>query len=256
MNAFQRTTSMLRTLLPFLILVVGTTPRTITAQEEEDLAFVHRLLLDGEAVVERAGEGVARATLGERLQSGNLVATSPNTRAAIRFTDDGSLVRMNPNSRLQVTSEGDRGALAKTLELEFGELWARVTDQGEGSFQVQTPSGVAAVVGTELVVRVDEDGTTTVLTLEGAVNFFNEGGTVEIPAGSRAVATSEDAAAEVGGIEDEEREALEGLIEDEADEDVVRVEVPLQNARGMVRTLILELPRDEAGGLVDPGGNR
>ena len=42
-------------------------------------------------------------------------------------------------------------------ELEFGELWARVTEQ-RGTFQVQTPSGVAAVKGTEFIVRVDAQG--------------------------------------------------------------------------------------------------
>ena len=69
------------------------------------------------------------ASLGQRLTSGDLVSTSANTRAAIRFTDDGSLIRLNPNSRLQVRTGAEGGAVTKTLELEFGELWARVTRQ-------------------------------------------------------------------------------------------------------------------------------
>lgn len=227
------------------------------AAQERDVALVHRLLLDRQAVVERGDEGVTRAELGQRLRSGNLVATSPNTRAAIRFTDDGSLVRLNPNSRLQVTSDGDGGALAKTLELEFGELWARVTEQDEGSsFQVETPSGVAAVVGTDLYVRVDQDGTTTVITLDGAVSFFNGAGTVEVPAGNRAVATSSDAAARVAEVDEDEIEALGDLVRAREDDGTVRVEIPLQNAQGVTRTLILEMPRDEAAAVVDPGGGR
>ena len=113
--------------------------------QETNVALVHRLLLDGQAAVQRGNQTQA-AEMGQRLNNGDVVTTSPNTRAAIRFTDDGSLIRLNPGSVLNVRTEGDREALTKTLELEFGELWARVTEQ-RGTFQVQTPSGVAAVKG-------------------------------------------------------------------------------------------------------------
>ena len=44
--------------------------------------------------------------------------------------------------------------------------------------------------GTEFVVRVDENGVTTVLTLEGAVDFFNGAGTIEVAAGRQTTVTS------------------------------------------------------------------
>ena len=256
MSAFVRGPRLLTGACALLILRGIVAPGTLVAQEEDrTLALVHKLLMDRQAVVERGEAGISQASLGERLRSGNLVATSPNTRAAIRFTDDGSLVRLNPNSRLQVTSEGDPGRLAKTLQLEFGELWARVSEQEEGTFQVETPSGVAAVVGTDLVVRVDQDGTTTVLTLEGAVRFFNDAGEVEIPEGQQAVAASDQAAAEVGEIPEGELEALGGLVGDDEGEGSVRIEIPVQNDQGVVRTVILQVPRAEAASFVDVGGN-
>jgi len=222
--------------------------------QEANVALVHRLLLDQQAVLTRANQPTV-ATIGQRLNNGDLVTTSANTRAAIRFTDDGSLIRLNPNSMLTVRTEGNREALTKTLELQFGELWARVTEQ-RGTFQVQTPSGVAAVKGTEFVVRVDAQGNTTVLTLDGAVDFFNGAGTVEVSAGNQSQAAGQNALAQVSDIEDEDIEALGDLIEDEADDEIIRLEIPVQNADGVAQTLIIELPRSEAEAILNPGGGR
>ena len=85
--------------------------------QENNLALVHRLMLEQRMAVIEADAAELVAQLGQRLANGDRVVTSPNTRAAIRFTDDGSLVRLNPSSELLVRSEGDRGALTKTLEL-------------------------------------------------------------------------------------------------------------------------------------------
>ena len=224
------------------------------AAQQQNVALVHRLLLDQRAAVIR-GNATQAATTGQRLNNGDQVATSENTRAAIRFTDDGSMVRLNPNSVLNVRTEGDREALTKTLELEFGELWARVTEQ-RGTFQVQTPSGVAAVKGTEFIVRVDAQGNTTVLTLEGAVDFFNGAGTVEVSAGNQAQAAGANALAQVADIEDADLEAVADLIADESDDEVVRVEIPVQSADGVAQTIVLELPRSEVDAILNPGGSR
>jgi hypothetical protein len=37
---------------------------------------------------------------------------------------------------------------------------------------------------------------------------------------------------------------------------VIRVEIPVQNAQGVFRTVIMELPRAEAGPIVNPGGGQ
>ncbi|MBI4521541.1 MAG: FecR domain-containing protein [Gemmatimonadetes bacterium] len=240
--------------LPLLSALSFVLPSPAAAQQT-NVALVHRLLLDQQMVVVDPNNNQRAAQLGQRLNHGDVVATSPNTRAAIRFTDDGSLVRLNPNSQLQVRAEGDRGALAKTLELEFGELWARVTQQ-QGTFQVQTPAGVAAVRGTEFVVRVGADGATTIITLEGALDFFNDAGSVQVSAGRRASVATASVIAEVQDVQEEEVEQLGELVEDEAADEIIRVEIPIQNAQGVVRTVILEMPRSEARALLNPGGQQ
>jgi hypothetical protein len=228
---------------------------TSGAAQDNSVALVHKLLLAQEMAVTH-GQQVTPATLGQRLTSGDLVMTSSNTRAAIRFTDDGSLVRLNPGSRLTVRTSGARDAVEKTLELEFGELWARVTEQQrERGFQVQTPSGVAAVKGTVFVVRVDAQGNTTVLTFDGAVDFFNNAGLVTVERGRKASAATNNDMGELEDITDEDEQRLGALIEDVID-DVIRVEIPVQNAEGVFRTVIMELPRGEAGPIVNPGGGQ
>ena len=245
MNMMTRVAAVLAVMAPFA---------TAALAQESNLALVHRLMLEQRMAVIEADADELVAQLGQRLASGDRVVTSSNTRAAIRFTDDGSLVRLNPSSELLVRSEGDRGALTKTLELEFGELWARVTEQ-RGVFQVQTPSGVAAVKGTEFIVRVDPTGATTVLTLEGALDFFNGAGTVEILAGRQGTTTDANTLVQVVDIEDDDLEGLDELVEDDADDEIIRIEIPVQNAEGVQRTVILEVSRGEAQALVS-GGRR
>lgn len=225
------------------------------AAQNQSVALVQKLLLDGRMVVQRQTTPI-QAALGQQLLNGDEVITSQNTRAAIRFTDDGSIVRLNPNSQLSVRTEGARGSATKTLQLDFGELWAKVAPQNGRTFQVQTPSGVAAVKGTEFVVRVDQNGVTTVLTFEGAVDFFNGAGTVSVESGKQSQAADQNTLAVLADITDQDKKALETLTAAAADDDVIRVEIPVQNADGVQKTLILEVPRKEAEPIVNPGGGK
>lgn len=239
------------------LLIFG--PAHPVAAQQGDIALVHALLLDRQVVVSPTDAPPVQAQLGHRLRDQDAVFTSPNTRAAIRFTDDGSLVRLNPNSQLQVLAEGNRSALSKTIQLEFGELWANVTRRPGTDFQVRTPSGVAAVKGTILVVRVQPDGGTTVMALEDEVEFTNNGGTTTITTGNQVTVTDINQPPVPEPITDEDTQAVEELI-DEAEttllsEPSVQIEVRLQNSQGQVRTLLLEVPRSQAQAILGAGGD-
>jgi ferric-dicitrate binding protein FerR (iron transport regulator) len=220
---------------------------------QADIALVYRLFLDQRLAVVAPDAAERLAGLGERLGDRDVVVTSDNTRAAIRFTDDGSLLRLNPNSQVQIRAEGERSALVKTIELEYGELWARITRQDGGEIRVRTPAGVAAVKGTELIVRVGPEGT-TVLTLEGVVEFFNDAGLATMTAGQLVRVQSDTDAPVATQATAADRQPYEELAEPEpaAGDELVRIEIPLQHADGRTRTIILEVPRRELGSL--PGG--
>jgi hypothetical protein len=208
------------------------------AQAQADVALVYRLLQDGEMLVSPAAGPPRRAQLGERLRHRDEVATSANTRAALRFTDDGSILRLNPSSQVRLIAGEDGSPVVRTLELEFGEVWARVNRRGGAEFRVETPAGVAAVKGTELLVRVDSQGVTTVITL---------GGRRELTAGRKAVAESQtDPPEATPATREELREAADvgGGESGEATVEGAWIEVLVQDAAGRTRTLMIQVPRD------------
>lgn len=223
--------------------LLGMIPGGARAQQA-DVALVYRLLQDGQMVVIPAGGPERRAQLGDRLRHRDVVATSANTRAALRFTDDGSILRINPNSQVRLTTGDERGAVVRTLELEFGEVWARVNRRPGAEFRIQTPAGVAAVKGTEFLVRVDSAGGATVVTLEGVVEFFNQAGRTDVGAGQRTSAGSQSDAPEAAAASPEElRRADEAGGEDGAAAvEGAWIEVQLQDAEGRVRTLMIQVP--------------
>ena len=252
---------MRRTMLAALAAVglLGMLPGRAEGQQA-DVALVYRLLQEGRMVVMPAGGPQRRAQLGERLKNGDEVATLANTRAALRFVDDGSILRINPNSRVRLTTGNPSGAVVRTLELEFGEVWARVNRREGAQFRIQTPAGVAAVKGTEFVVRVDSAGV-TVITLEGVVEFFNDAGRTDVAAGRRASAASPSDAPQAAPASPEELRAADavGGEDGEDGEDGAAgaagaagtwVEVQLQDADGRVRTLMLQVPADALRGRV------
>jgi hypothetical protein len=212
--------------------------------QQADVALVYRLLQEGRMLVIPPGSQGGLAQIGQRLHSGDQLATSENTRAALRFTDDGSILRVNPSSRVRLTSGDERGVVVRTLELEFGELWTRVVRHEGTTLRVRTPAGVAAVKGTEFVVRVDEHGVTTVLTLEGVVEFFNAQGRVDLPAGSKVTVDSASAphAQPATAAELRQGEAVRG--EEDGEVQATWVEVLLRDAAGQTRTLMLRVPAD------------
>jgi hypothetical protein len=237
--------------------LLGVLPGRAQGQQTE-VALVYRLLQDGNLAVIPASGQMRRAQLGERLHHRDAVATLGTTRAALRFVDDGSILRINPNSRVQLTTRDERGALVRTLELEFGEVWARVTRREGAQFRIQTPAGVAAVKGTEFVVRVDSTGV-TVITLEGVVEFFNDAGRTDVTAGQKAsAATRADTPRDAPATPEELRTADEvggedgGEVGGEGGAAAVGtwIEVQLQDADGRMRTLMLQVPAEALRGRV------
>lgn len=211
--------------------------------QQADVALVYRLLQESRMLVNPA-TAPRVAQLGDRLRNGDEVFTSANTRAALRFTDDGSILRLNPSARLRLTSGDERGVVVRTLQMEFGEVWVRVARHQGTTLRVQTPAGVAAVKGTEFVVRVDSaTRATTVITLEGVVEFFNPSGRVDLPAGRKVTVASGGQAPRAEAATPQDVRGAEGVRGDEpGGEPGEWIQVQLQNASGQTRTLMLRVP--------------
>lgn len=232
---------------------------TATYAQNQNIAIVYRLLLDQRLAVTPESGQTRNGAMGDILNHGDNLYTSDNTRAAIRFTDDGSIMRMNGSCELQIRAEGERTAMRKTLAIEIGELWARINRRENAEYRIETPTAVAAVKGTEFYVRVAPDGATTIITIDGVLDFFNDIGTVEIPAGFTGTITEASAAPEVNKTDPEEVTSFRALGSEEesteAGEEMIEIEIPFMDEDGNVKTMVITVPKSQVAQLIPPGLN-
>lgn len=241
------------------VLLIGSLPADTRAQQQ-NIAIVYRLMLDKRLAITPVSGSTKAGAMGDVLNHGDNLLTGDNTRAAIRFADDGSIMRMNAGCTLQIRAEGERTALRKTIDIDFGEIWAKVNKSENAEYRIETPTAVAAVKGTEFYVRVESDGTTTIITIDGVLDFFNDVGTVEIPAGFTGVATEESVAPSVAPTEPEEVATFAALGSEEelvtgGEEDLVDIEIQFMDEDGNIKTMVISLPRSQAQQYIPPVPN-
>lgn len=128
-----------------------------------------------------------RARGNESLFMNYVLITSDTGAALIEFAD-GSLLAVQPNSRVifdKLTAFGPAGMVDTHLRFVHGRGRAFVQKQNQsGGFRISTPEGIAAVRGTEF--RVGYQATqskATTETLEGAVSFHRNRQSTDLPAG-------------------------------------------------------------------------
>lgn len=109
---------------------------------------------------------------GVRLHSGEVVRTGENSLAALIFTDDKTLLKVRENSSVTIQGKREENRISKTLSLNFGQLWSKVTRQNT-SMRVETPSGVATVKGTEFNCSY-VNNVFMVYCREGLMEVFNQ----------------------------------------------------------------------------------
>lgn len=128
--------------------------------------------LKGKAKVKASPE--QDLALGGSIPEGAMVTTFKESRLEMKL-DDGSLIRLGPNSSLvlkQYREDPATGAKITNLHLEKGKVWLNVARVGgEGNFTVSTRSAVAAVKGTVFRADVNDAGETQVNAYDGTVEF-------------------------------------------------------------------------------------
>jgi len=146
-----------------------------------DIAII--LKTSGKVEVGGAGErGWKPGVRGSRLNSGHRIRTGENSLATLIFTDDKSLLKIRSGTELSLEGERQGSSVSKRLTVDAGELWAKIS-KGGGGYRLETPSGVAAVKGTEFYLLVAEDGSATAVVLEGIVELMNSLGTALVGSG-------------------------------------------------------------------------
>ena len=111
--------------------------------------------------------------LEDKLFNGDEVETKAESFAAIKFEDESSIMKLFPNTILNIRIEKQGDKYNKKSLLKMGELWARV-EKSTGKFEIETPATVVSVKGTNFMLNINEDGTTELYTFEGEVFFQNK----------------------------------------------------------------------------------
>ena len=135
-------------------------------------------------VIFLAGQGQQRDTpqldwqslrLADHLRPGSEVRTLERSSAALLLADATQL-RMAAQAYLRLC-EGQ--SKKSRLQLIVGRLWAR-TKARVVDLELQTPSAIAAVRGTDWDIEVSAEGTTTLSVMSGRIEVSNEFGQVTV----------------------------------------------------------------------------
>ena len=159
-------------------------------------------ITEGQVFVMKAGtDDWTKATVDMSLEVGDTIKTGDDSGAEITFFD-GSTIELEAGTQIQITSldsSPDTGAKTITLMQTIGTTISRVTKllDPASSYAVETPSGVAAVRGTIMIVRIVfddpdyEDGTVLITNLEGLIYFIGHGEELQFSEGVQVIADSE-----------------------------------------------------------------
>src|SRR3972149_3465335 len=113
------------------------------------------------------------------LQLNDILVTRQG-RASVRFLSDGTVLRVGPESRVQI----DENATQRDIKLFFGRIWAHVIRWKERPTRFSSGSTIAAIRGPELSLAVASDGNETQLSvLEGKVEASTDAGKLNLQGG-------------------------------------------------------------------------
>jgi VCBS repeat-containing protein len=161
-------------------------------------------ITEGDVFVMKAGtDHWTEATIETTLGIGDTVKTGDDSGAEITFFD-GSTIELEAGTQIEITSldsSPDTGMRTITLMQTIGTTISRVTKllDPASSYAVETPSGVAAVRGSTMIVRIVfndpnyEDGTVLIANLEGHIYWIGDGEELQLPEGAQVIATNETA---------------------------------------------------------------
>lgn len=167
-------------LLSFTIIFTACAPKA-TAIPPLSAAFSE---LQGTVMAKQTGQAdFTRVSNGFILEQNGEIQTGDDGRVRLDLST-GTIIRIAPSSLFSLISNTPTGnSLASSFKLDIGRIWIVLTS---GSANVQTPSGVASVLGSYLMVEVVEGGGIKLTCLEGSCNIKNESGDFPLVTGQSA----------------------------------------------------------------------
>jgi hypothetical protein len=169
----------------FIVLVFGIcTIYSSDASDTKDVAFLFKT--NGKIQIQKANSrSWTNASRGSRLSSGDKIQTGDRSLAALYFTDDKSLMKVRSRSNITIQGERKQKTISKRVFMAVGQVFVNVKKRNS-VFRLETPTGVAAVKGTQFYGKY-EDGMFTVSVIEGIVELINQYGSILVNAGQTGI---------------------------------------------------------------------
>jgi hypothetical protein len=197
---------MRRKLLSIIALAVLVTATSVGCSDAPSTASTLTIfsITEGDVFVMKAGtDDWTEATVEMPLEVGDTIKTGDDSGAEITFFD-GSTIELEAGTQIEITSldnSTDTDTKTITLMQTIGTTVSRVTKllDPASTYAVETPSGVAAVRGSTMIVRIIfddpnyEDGTVLITSVEGHIYWVGQGEELQLPEGSQVIASNETA---------------------------------------------------------------
>ena len=175
-------------LLSILALTILVASSLVGCGQDSPSTLTILSITEGDVFVMKAGTDSwteAEAEVGMSLEVGDSIKTGDDSSAEITFFD-GSTVELQPGTEIEIISldvSGDTGSTSVTLEQTIGATISRVINiiDPASSYEVETPSGAAAVRGSIMVVCVTEDGTSWIANQKGNIWTRAQGVELQVP---------------------------------------------------------------------------
>ncbi len=164
--------------LPFGFLLLGAAAPDTDNRDEAEVFSVENSV---ESI--RSSEEWRPATVGQKLAFHDRIRTGEDSRAAVRLSDL-SILRLDELTEAEILPP--LAATAKpTLDLKQGTAYFFSREKSR-EINVRTPAANGGIRGTEFVVTVTSDGSTSFTMIDGEVETSNEGGSLVIRSGEQA----------------------------------------------------------------------
>ncbi|UCB43242.1 MAG: DUF11 domain-containing protein [Dehalococcoidales bacterium] len=146
-------------------------------------------IAEGQILVMKAGtDSWTEAGVGTTVELGDILKAGVESRAVITFFE-GSTIELEAGAEVEVVELGiveEAGSTIIRLKQSIGNTVSRVSKLADtnSSYEVETPTAVAAVRGSIMFVQVRQDGATAVGNGDGSVSVSAEGEEVSLPEGT------------------------------------------------------------------------
>lgn len=142
--------------------------------------------IQGEVLVREPGtDDWINGEVGVVLEARHIIKVGPGANATITFFD-GSTIELKADTQIEIRELVKGKITSIRLKQDIGETVSKVqrlTDPAS-RYEIETPSAIAGVRDSAMLVRVALDGTTAVQNLEGQISVTAQGVEVDIPEGS------------------------------------------------------------------------